>query len=205
MISWKKYGKNIESMKISNIIAIDGPSGSGKSTVAKILAKELGLVYIDTGAMYRAITYKIFSLGVDLNSDKEIKKILENTNFSYKNSDLFMDECLLGTEIRTQEIDKNVSKVASKKIVRDFLTVQQRNIGEKNVSVIDGRDVGTVIFPDAILKIFLTADIKTRAKRRFIQNENIGIFQENILEIEKQLAKRDLADSTRKFAPLKKS
>ncbi|MDO5095754.1 MAG: (d)CMP kinase [Peptostreptococcaceae bacterium] len=190
-------------MITNNIIAIDGPSGSGKSTVSKKLAQKLKLLYIDTGAMYRAVTYKVGNL--DLKDEEQLKKILSQTAFAYCEDNLCMDGRVLGDEIRTPQIDAAVSKVSANPIVREYLMRQQIELGKNNPSVMDGRDIGTVLFPQAILKIFLTADIQSRANRRFCQNERRGITQSNLREIAEQIEARDIFDSTREMSPLKKA
>lgn len=192
-------------MTISKVIAIDGPSGSGKSTVARLVSKKLGFTYIDTGAMYRGITYKILSNSIDLNDSEKLLQLLENTKFEYIDSALWMDRKLLSDEIRTPEIDMAVSEVASNYYVRLFLTKQQIELGRRNPSVIDGRDAGTVLFPDAILKIFLTADIRIRAERRSKENQSKGIDSSDIGILIEQLEKRDYSDSNRELAPSKKA
>lgn len=192
-------------MTISKVIAIDGPSGSGKSTVARLVSKKLGFTYIDTGAMYRGITYKILSNSIDLNDSEKLLQLLENTKFEYIDSALWMDRKLLSDEIRTPEIDMAVSEVASNYYVRLFLTKQQIELGRRNPSVIDGRDAGTVLFPDAILKIFLTADIRIRAERRSKENQSKGIDASDIGILIEQLEKRDYSDSNRELAPSKKA
>ncbi len=192
-------------MTISKVIAIDGPSGSGKSTVARLVSKKLGFTYIDTGAMYRGITYKILSNSIDLNDSEKLLQLLENTKFEYIDSALWMDRKLLSDEIRTPEIDMAVSEVASNYYVRLFLTKQQIELGRRNPSVIDGRDAGTVLFPDAILKIFLTADIRIRAERRSKENQSKGIDSSDIGILIEQLEKRDHSDSNRELAPSKKA
>ncbi len=192
-------------MKTSNVIAIDGPSGSGKSTVSKIVAKELDFLYIDTGAMYRAITHKLMTNAIELSDEQALIHLLSSTKFEYIDSNLFMDEHKVGDEIRHPKIDQNVSRVSANRLVREFLSKEQQNIGKKHPSVIDGRDIGTVLFPDAILKIFLTADAKTRTKRRFAENEQKGIKGYSLEDIVEQIIQRDKIDSTREIAPLKKA
>lgn len=153
------------------IIAIDGPSGVGKSTIAKKLSKILKINYIDTGAMYRAIAFKLISNNIPLDNHNKIKEILENTDFTYKANCLYMDGVKLGKEIRTDEISKGASLVSSYDYVRNHLVSLQRKIGLEGSCVLDGRDVGTVIFPKADFKFYLTASSKERAKRRFLQSE----------------------------------
>lgn len=193
-------------MITNNIIAIDGPTGSGKSTVSKRLAKKLNLLYIDTGAIYRGITYKVLQEQIDLSDEMAVKNLLDKTVFSYCEGQLCMDNHFLGNEIRTPEIDLLVSsKVSVHSTIRSYLTEQQIALGKAHPSVMDGRDIGTVLFPDAILKIYLTADLGARAYRRFEENRRKGIEQESLETIKDQVSKRDFNDSTRSIAPLKKA
>lgn len=192
-------------MTMTNVIAIDGPSGSGKSTVAKIIARELNLQYIDTGAMYRAITYKIFKNNVDISKGNQLLPLLDNTKFEFKNFKLCMDGYIVGDEIRSPQIDAMVSAVSANKHVRDSLANKQIEMGKATPSVLDGRDIGTVLFPDAIVKIFLIADARARAKRRHTQNARRGIHHLSIDEIEAEIKKRDYVDSNRTISPLAKA
>jgi cytidylate kinase len=152
------------------IIAIDGPAASGKSTTAKILAKRLGYTYIDTGAMYRAITLKFLrspffeELFAD---DARLKEFLDSTEVHLEGENVFLDRENVTDLIRSNEVSRLVSKVSSLKLVREKLAEYQRKIGASKGVVMDGRDIGTVIFPDAELKIFMTASVKERARRRY--------------------------------------
>ncbi|MGB5822529.1 MAG: (d)CMP kinase [Proteocatella sp.] len=186
------------------IIAIDGPAGAGKSTVAKKLAKALKYVYIDTGAMYRAITYKILKNNIDLNNEFQLKTLLQNTVLTYENENLCLDGLKLGKEIRSNEINANVSRVSSNGLVRELMTGFQREIGQKQSCILDGRDIGTAVFPNADIKIFLIADSKMRAQRRYDENLQKGI-ESSLEDIEKNIVERDKLDSTRKIAPLLKA
>lgn len=186
------------------IIAIDGPAGAGKSTVAKKLSKRLKYVYIDTGAMYRALTYKLSKNKVDINDESQLKTLLKNTILTYENEDLCLDGVKLGNEIRSNEINSAVSAVSGNRFVREFMTGFQRKIGEQQSCIMDGRDVGTVVFPNADIKIFLIADSKMRAKRRYKENLQKGI-DSSLEEIEKNIVERDDQDSKREIAPLLKA
>lgn len=186
------------------IIAIDGPAGAGKSTVAKKLAESLEFVYIDTGAMYRAITYKILTNNIDLNDENQLNDMLKNTVLAYKNENLCLDGVFLGKEIRSNEINSNVSRVSGNSLVRTLMTEFQREIGRKQSCILDGRDIGTVVFPDADIKIYLIADSKMRAKRRYEENTQKGI-ESSLEAIEKNILERDNLDSTREIAPLLKA
>ena len=186
------------------IIAIDGPSGVGKSTIAKKLSKILKINYIDTGAMYRAIAYKVISNNISLDDHDKIKKILEDTDFTYKSNYLYVDGVKLGKEIRTDEISKGASLVSSYDYVRNHLVSLQRKIGMEGSCVLDGRDVGTHIFPDAKYKFFLNASAQERGRRRY--QELIDKGQSVVLEeIIEDIKKRDYIDSTREVAPLVKA
>lgn len=192
-------------MMKNNIIAIDGPSGAGKSTVSKRIANNLGLLYIDTGAMYRAITYKFLKNKIKISSTQNYSDVLKNTKIFFIKNKICIDGKILNEEIRTKEINENVSIVASNKYVRDFLSKKQLEIGNEQPSIIDGRDIGTVLFPNAILKIFLTADVNARAKRRYKQNISRKISNETEEDIKKSIKERDTIDINREHAPLKKA
>ena len=184
-------------------IAIDGPAGAGKSTIAKIVASRLGIEYIDTGAMYRAITLKALSLGINL-EDENAYDFLENTVLDICNGRFILDGKDVSEQIRSVEITENVSTPSKIKRVRDYLVAYQRQISQSKSVVMDGRDIGTVVLPNAELKIFLTASVECRAKRRMLERQMAGVvksLQETIEEIEV----RDYKDSTRKESPLKKS
>ena len=180
------------------IIAIDGPSGVGKSTIAKKLSKILKINYI-----YRAIAYKVISNNISLDDHDKIKKILEDTDFTYKSNYLYVDGVKLGKEIRTDEISKGASLVSSYDYVRNHLVSLQRKIGMEGSCVLDGRDVGTVIFPNADFKFYLTASSKERAKRRFLQSERKKGL--NLEQVRESIEKRDFDDMNRSASPLKKA
>ena len=152
------------------VIAIDGPAGSGKSTTAKLVAQRLHFLYLDTGAMYRAITLKALENGVDVNDEKKLEKLTKNSVISFKNENginkIFLDGKDVSDKIREPLIDQNVSFVSVHKKVRKILVEKQKEIGQKNNLVAEGRDTTTVVFPNAF-KIYLCADIEERARRRF--------------------------------------
>ncbi len=195
-------------MKYLPVVAIDGPVGVGKSTVAKLVAKKLNYYYLDTGAMYRAFALKCKKCGIDYENLKELKKIFENTTIDLKyNGDeilVLLDNEDVSEAIRTPEISMLTSKIANIKEVRDFLIKQQRIIGKKRPSVVEGRDIGTVVFPDAFVKIYLDADLKERVRRRYLDYKNKGI-EISIKELEEMIKKRDLEDKNRPFGALKKA
>lgn len=192
------------------IITIDGWSSCGKSTLAKQLAKKLGYVYIDSGAMYRAITLYFLRNHVDWTDDKEVKEALENISIEFEfNPKSDKSEILLNGEnveyvIRDLVIAEKVSEVATIKRVREFAVAQQKKMGDKKGIVMDGRDIGTVVFPNAELKIFMTADNAVRVERRFKElyekNPNITIE-----EVKNNLEMRDYIDSHREVSPLRKA
>jgi len=199
-------GKKNKSPKI--IVAIDGPAGAGKSTVAKLAAKKLGFFYIDTGALYRSLTLKAKRKKLNLNNERLIVDLLKNTTIklTYKNNKLkvSLDKEDVTQEIRKPHISDGVSEVAKIKGVRQIMTKMQRNLAKNNNCVLEGRDIGTIIFPNAKYKFYLDADFKERAMRRFkeLKEKNEDI---NLQAVEKDLATRDTIDSTRKIAPLKKA
>ena len=190
------------------IIAIDGPAGSGKSTIAKLVAKDMGLVYLDTGAMYRIVTLKALNEGIlgndGLNELEKIKKLLDDLNIDIRDNGFYLDDVDVSEEIRKPVVSENVSDVAAIREVRKKMVDLQRKFSESKNVILDGRDIGTVVFPNADLKIFLVADAKERAKRRYREliekGENVEIE-----EIYENILKRDKIDSTRKESPLKKA
>lgn len=186
------------------IIAIDGPAGAGKSTIAKKVADSLGYVYIDTGAMYRAFTYELLTSSISLSDIEEINKVLEKTNIEFKNNEIFLNNLNVTNEIRSKNVTANVSAVSAIPQVREKLVNLQRKIASESNSILDGRDIGTVVFPNAELKIFLTASVKIRALRRY--NELIAKDKNiDINEIEAEIEKRDKLDSSRETSPLIKA
>ena len=186
------------------IIAIDGPAGAGKSTIAKKVADSLGYVYIDTGAMYRALKYELLTSSISLSDIEEITKVLEKTNIEFKNSEIFLNNLNVTNEIRSKNVTANVSAVSAIPQVREKLVNLQRKIASESNSILDGRDIGTVVFPNAELKIFLTASVKIRALRRY--NELIAKDKNiDINEIEAEIEKRDKLDSSRETSPLIKA
>ena len=197
-------------MKRKPIIAIDGPAGSGKSTITKLIAKELNLLYLDTGAMYRAISWLFKKEKIDYDKESELKKILNDISIIFKSNslsqqDVFINNFCVTEAIRSQEISSIVSKISSIKKVREFLVNEQRKIGQSGGLVAEGRDIGTTVFPDAELKIFLTASIDERAKRRKSELESRGTEEIDFNQLRELIRKRDFEDSTREISPLKKA
>ncbi|WP_353894374.1 (d)CMP kinase [Proteinivorax hydrogeniformans] len=189
-------------------IAIDGPAGAGKSTVAKRLAKKLDFCYIDTGAMYRALTLKAIKKKHDLNSSGCIKQLLSNTEIEIKNIrneiHIFLDNKDVTYEIRQPEISNNVSNIAKIPEVRDHMLHLQREMAQCGKVVMEGRDIGTVVLPEADIKFFLTASLEARANRRFLELEKKG-YSVDIDSIAQEIAIRDKIDSKRQSAPLLKA
>ncbi|MBL6465304.1 MAG: (d)CMP kinase [Peptostreptococcus stomatis] len=186
------------------VIAIDGPAGAGKSTISKLIAKNLGINYIDTGAMYRAITYKCLKSGIDINDRQKVVDLCSRTEVDFVDNSIYLDGVRLGEEIRTLEVSSKVSDVAKIPQVREFLLEKQREIGKRSDVILDGRDVGTHIFPDTKYKFFLNASAQERGRRRYQELVDKGhtVVLEDIIE---DIKKRDYIDSTREVAPLVKA
>ncbi len=189
-------------------IAIDGPAASGKSTTARLLAQKLGYLYIDTGAMYRAATLAVIQAGVDVNDEKAVTDLVRNSEISLKIENGVQRTLLNGKDvsdlIRTPEINKIISIVASYRGVRKVLIEQQRALAQQGGVVMDGRDIGTVVLPDAELKVFLVASLAERARRRQLDLKKQGI-EMSLQEIEEEIANRDRLDSQRDESPLQKA
>lgn len=186
------------------VIAIDGPAGAGKSTISKLIAKNLGINYIDTGAMYRAITYKCIKEDIDVNDIQRVVDLCSRTDVNFVDNYIYLDGQRLNEEIRTLQVSSRVSDVAKIPQVREFLLEKQREIGKRSDVILDGRDVGTHIFPDAKYKFFLNASAQERGRRRY--QELIDKGQSVVLEeIIEDIKKRDYIDSTREVAPLVKA
>lgn len=185
-------------------IAIDGPAGAGKSTIAKKIAQIKNLLYIDTGAMYRAITLKLLNENISFDSKKIIEEVLKRTKIEFVDGSIFLDEANVDKEIREPKINENVSKIAALPFVRETLVKLQREIAEMNNVIMDGRDIGTRVLPNAKYKIFLTASIDERAERRFKELRAKG-YECDYNEIANEIANRDKMDSERALDPLKKA
>ena len=192
------------------IVAIDGPSGAGKSTVAKAVAKELGFSCLDTGAMYRAIAWRALQDGVALDDEPALGEIARTYDIAFGHVEgdpvprrVFIGDDEVTDAIRTAEIDRAVSPVSAAPAVREALLDQQRRIGNAGDYVVEGRDIGTVVFPDAAVKVFLTASDEERAHRRVRQNVDRGIGSIDYDEVLADLCRRDAADSSRATAPLR--
>ncbi len=189
-------------------VAIDGPASSGKSTISKFIAKETGFLYLDTGAMYRATTLAFLRNNISVDDASAIDELLENLVISFKNTEdgqlVFLNGEDVTREIRDLEVTRNVSEVSAIKAVRVKLVKMQQEIAENHSIIMDGRDIGTVVLPNAELKIFLVASVKERALRRFRENQEKGI-ELSLEKLEEEIAHRDFLDSTRKESPLKKA
>jgi CMP/dCMP kinase len=182
-------------------LAIDGPAGSGKSTISSLIAKKLGWTHIDTGAMYRAVTLLAIELGIDLN-DETSYRFLETSIIHYDLDRIFINQRDVTEDIRSDKVTKNVSLVSSFPYVRKKLVELQMIAAKKGNIVMDGRDIGTVVLPDADLKVFLTANVEERAKRRFKEQVKKG-KEMDIHKVYEDILNRDQKDTTRKESPLK--
>lgn len=189
-------------------IAIDGPAGAGKSTLAKALAKELSFLYVDTGALYRAVGYAMTQRGVELQNSEKVSAQLDGLQVSLRYVDgvqrVFVGEEDVSEKIRTPEISMAASVVSAQPAVRQFLFQLQRDIAAQNDVIMDGRDIGTVVLPQAELKIFLTASAEERARRRYRELEEKGetVTYDEVLS---DMMKRDYADTHREIAPLRQA
>ena len=185
-----------------NIVAIDGPSGSGKSSVSKLLATKLGFKYLDTGAMYRAITFYIIRESIDINDIPSLEKLLQSIKISFDTSfNVYLNDENIAKEIRSMPVVERVSEIASIKIVRENMVDLQRRIALSGKYVLDGRDIGSVVFPNAKHKFYLEATIEERAKRRHKEEVEKG-SSISFDEVKESIAKRDEFDKNRLESPL---
>jgi CMP/dCMP kinase len=202
-------------MKKDKVIALDGPSGSGKSTVAKMVAEKLNLIYIDTGAMFRAVAFALQHTGIDFTKEK-LTNDDETLIQSFFQKHLFqfapapgvlvqLDNLNLTDAIREHHVSKLASQISKYKVIRDFLANWQRSIVKDRPAILDGRDIGTVIFPNSVLKVFLTASPEERAHRRLEELKERGQGEHDFQSILADIKERDLSDMTREIAPLKKA
>ena len=187
-------------------VAVDGPAGSGKSTITKLVAKSLGFNYVDTGAMYRALTYNFLSNGLDELEEEEIKELLSKTDFKVEYVDgvqyVYVNNVEVSDKIRTAEVSKFTSLFAKSPAVRDFLIDTQRNLANTNNIIMDGRDIASVVLPNADVKIFLTASVEERARRRVLDFERQGIENVDFEKVKEDIKARDWQDENRDIAPL---
>jgi cytidylate kinase len=190
------------------IVAIDGPAASGKSTTAKMVAKKLEMTYLDTGAMYRAVTLALLRSNTDLDDYDSVCKVVDGLELDIydKGSKTIvkLDGEDVSQEIRSMPVTENVSAVSAMKYVRQTMVEIQRNIGKKTNCVVEGRDIGTVVFPDAEFKIFMVADVNMRAERRFKDLHEMGESR-SFQDVLADLKRRDEKDSTRAYSPLQKA
>jgi len=186
------------------IVAVDGPAGSGKSTISKLVAEKYKLTYLDTGAMYRMVAFYSLEKGVDLDNTAEVELMLKNIDIDIDGDKFILNGVDVSHEIRTPRVTSIVSKTASIRSIREKLVELQREIGSGKRVILDGRDIGTVVFPNAHLKVFLVASPEERAKRRLKEYKEKGIKSDydSVLE---SIKERDHIDSTRKESPLKKA
>jgi len=189
------------------IITIDGPAGAGKTTVSKILAKRLGWIYVDTGALYRGVAFEVKRTGTDWHNEIELKGMLDRIDLEFTTGGSFSVLLSSGEDIsgkiRTPEISMLASEVSAEPAVRSALLDIQKNMAAKNNAVFEGRDMGTIVFPGADFKFFLCADLKIRALRRYREMGNKDQHRYSVESVEHDMAKRDKHDSVRKLAPLK--
>jgi CMP/dCMP kinase len=199
-IVWQKAsggGTNLN----NKIIAIDGPAGAGKSTIAKRLADNINYTYIDSGAMYRALTLKVLETNVKLTDIDEIIEISKKVDIDFRDRSIYLDGKAVDKQIREELVNKNVSIVAAIPSVRKNMVEIQRKISIGKNVVMDGRDVGTVIFPNAFIKLFITASLEERAMRRYAETQ-ANDKTVNLKDIKSQIEKRDYTDSNREDSPL---
>lgn len=190
------------------IVALDGPAGSGKGTVTKEVAKKMNLINIDTGAMYRCVTLLMIRQNIKLDELEKIEKILNTIDIQFKleneNQKVYLDGEDVTKEIRTSQVDNLVAKFAAIKQVRDKMTPIQQQMGKNSEIIMEGRDIGTVVFPNADLKIFLDCSIEERAKRRYKQNQEKGI-PSTFEEVLESIRQRHILETQREIAPLKQA
>lgn len=186
-------------------IAVDGPAGAGKSSISKVVANTLGYLYIDTGAMYRAVTWAVLDQDLNLDDQAQVESILPSLELTMEPSDASCKVFIKGRDvtglIRQQAINDNVSKIASYKAVRAYLVERQQAMAQVGGVILDGRDIGSVVLPDAELKIYLTASVEARAKRRWLEVKGTD-NEQPLVEIQESVQNRDEMDKNRKESPL---
>lgn len=190
-------------------IAIDGPSGAGKSTMAKMIARELDILYLDTGAMYRAVALKAILSGIDTKDSQALSEMVKNINLNIVYQDgtqkVILDGKNVTEDIRTPKVTVGSSDVAVIPAVREKMVELQREIGQEKSVIMDGRDIGTKVLPEADIKIFLTASVEDRTRRRYEELEEKGTLKQTFEELMEEMAYRDKNDSSRAHSPLKKA
>ncbi len=183
-------------------IAIDGPAGSGKSTIAKKISKILNMEYIDTGAMYRALTLKVLNLGLDPKSPEEVISTLKASSIDFRDNHIYLDGINVDKEIRSNIINKNVSYIAKIREVREGMVIAQQNLANTKSVIMDGRDIGTVVLTNAEFKFFITASVEERGRRRYKELVEKGEKNISLEGIQKEIEYRDNIDSNRDTSPL---
>lgn len=183
-------------------IAIDGPAGAGKSTIAKKIASDLNIEYIDTGAMYRALTLKVLQLKLDPKNENHVVAAIKDTNIDFKNNSIYLDNINVDEQIRENIINNSVSFVAKVKEVREAMVNMQRELSKMKSVIMDGRDIGSIVLPDAKFKFFITATVEERASRRYKELVSKGEVDISLEQIKEEIENRDRIDTTREIAPL---
>lgn len=192
-------------MKKNIVVAIDGPSAAGKSTIAKLVAKEKNFIYIDTGAMYRCVAYYCLSHDIDLKDENLVSKCIDNIKIELtKDNHVILNGQDVTDKIRTDEVSRSASIVSRYETIRQFLVDSQRQMASQGNVILDGRDIGTVVLPNADLKIYQIASVETRALRRYKENIERGL-QADLEVIKKEIEERDYQDMHRQISPLKKA
>lgn len=192
-------------MKKNISVAIDGPSAAGKSTIAKMVAKKENFIYIDTGAMYRCVAYYCLTQKIDLNDEKAVEQAIEHIQIRLTpDNKVYLNDEDVSSQIRQDQVSLGASCVSKYQAVRSFLVDEQRKMAKAGNVILDGRDIGTVVLPNADLKIYQIASVETRAKRRYLENLKRGL-DANLETIKKEIEERDYQDTHREISPLKKA
>ena len=192
-------------MKKNISVAIDGPSAAGKSTIAKMVAKKENFIYIDTGAMYRCVAYYCLTQKIDLNDEKAVEQAIEHIQIRLTpDNKVYLNDEDVGNQIRQDQVSLGASCVSKYQLVRSFLVDEQRKMAKAGNVILDGRDIGTVVLPNADLKIYQIASVETRAKRRYLENLERGL-DADLEKIKKEIEERDYQDTHREISPLKKA
>ncbi len=192
-------------MKKNISVAIDGPSAAGKSTIAKMVAKKENFIYIDTGAMYRCVAYYCLTQKIDLNDEKAVEQAIEHIQIRLTSDNkVYLNDEDVSNQIRQDQVSFGASCVSKYQAVRSFLVDEQRKMAKAGNVILDGRDIGTVVLPNADLKIYQIASVETRAKRRYLENLERGL-DADLETIKKEIEERDYQDTHREISPLKKA
>lgn len=192
-------------MKKNISVTIDGPSAAGKSTIAKMVAKKENFIYIDTGAMYRCVAYYCLTQKIDLNDEKAVEQAIEHIQISLTpDNKVYLNDEDVSNQIRQDQVSLGASCVSKYQAVRNFLVDEQRKMAKAGNVILDGRDIGTVVLPNADLKIYQIASVETRAKRRYLENLERGL-NADLETIKKEIEERDYQDTHREISPLKKA